>query len=201
MKKVIISIGHDKNVKGASGVYKNIRYYEYDVNKNVTEALKEELKQYNHNIIISDRELKSDIKFINSDRDIDLAIELHNNSFNTEVEGYETLTYGKDESNVHNTFHKKLSAIWKMDRGIKYRTDLGYLRETHCKAIILENGFIDNQKDLSFISGDKYPPKIAKAILDALLELKYISKKTESKPSSDKDFNCPHCNNIIKVSK
>jgi N-acetylmuramoyl-L-alanine amidase len=64
----------------------------------------------------------------------------------------------------------KLSALYKTEMKIKQRNDDGIyvLDQNSCPAILLECGYINNQKDLDFFTDKNNQEKIARNILMVL---------------------------------
>lgn len=74
-------------------------------------------------------------------------------------------------SNVAKSISSKLGLV---NRGIKRRTDLYYLKSTEAPAILIECCFCDNKEDVSKYNAEK----MAKAIVEGILG------KTIGKPTS-----------------
>lgn len=96
-------------------------------------------------------------------------VSLHNNSFNTVANGFETFIYLRtpnSTASLQNVLHTEIMAFNKMygirDRG-QQRKDLAVIRESNMDAILSENLFIDNEKEAALLKTDAYIAGIADA--------------------------------------
>lgn len=59
-------------------------------------------------------------------------------------------------------------------RGLKARNDLGMLNYTNMPSFLVECGFIDNEEDLPFITGEKAQEKMGNAIAKGILDYLHV---------------------------
>lgn len=108
---------------------------------------------------------------------VDLDVSIHFNSANGSAKGVEVLYINNKisgiASRVSRTISEKLDLV---NRGIKHRTDLYYLKNTKAQAILVECCFCDNKNDVSKYTAEK----MAKAIVEGIL-----GKSIESSSSNN----------------
>lgn len=187
--RVALSAGHNPRAKGASN---GEGFNEYD------EAIKwvaylVELFQANPAVEVVEvptGSLSSKIRFINQQKDIGLAIEIHFNSCaSVKAKGSETLYHpgsyrGRKAATI---IQRSVASLMPPNRGIKagwYRMDRpgiedyagdvpgdetidAFLRDTYCPALILEPEFIQNKSAIES-SRDICCDVIYEAILEYL---------------------------------
>lgn len=103
----------------------------------------------------------------------DLFISIHNNCFSQpSANGLETLVFSQQSTQavkLAKIVQQDLVKFTQMtDRGIKYRNDLAVLRDTNMEAILIELGFISNEKDASKLKGGSYPYQLAQVIANSI---------------------------------
>ena len=105
---------------------------------------------------------------------VSLYVSMHRNSFSSNVpNGAEVWTYTKTssitEAFANNVLKEIVSVGVQLNRGVK-KGDYHVLRETDMDAILIELGFISNDKDniLYDKNIDKYALAVAKGILKSL---------------------------------
>lgn len=101
----------------------------------------------------------------------DLFVSIHQNAFdNDKVHGIETYYYTKENKSkeicelVQNSLIERTSAF---DRGIK-NSNFVVLRENTVPSILIECGFITNEKEKEKISNSDYQREIAESILESI---------------------------------
>jgi len=120
--------------------------------------------------------LKNKVSYINNDRSIVLAVEIHFNSAPGHVgRGSETLCYPSSSKGRHaaNTVQDALGRIFQPSRGVKegyYRMDPArgpdfFLARTRCTALIIEPEFVHHE-----IAIKKNREVACQALTGALLE-------------------------------
>ena len=104
---------------------------------------------------------------------LDLTVSIHFNcgvsdlKGNGATTGTEVLVYSKtgEKAVVAERVCKKISALGYKNRGVKVRTNLGFLSKTKAPAILVECCFVDDKDDI-----EKYNYKtMAKAIAEGIL--------------------------------
>ena len=97
---------------------------------------------------------------------VDLDISVHFNSHNGSAKGVEVLYINDNVASIAARVSKTISnQLGLVNRGIKKRTDLYYLKHTKAPAILIECCFCDNKGDVSKYSASK----MAKAIVEGVL--------------------------------
>jgi N-acetylmuramoyl-L-alanine amidase len=150
--RIVISSGHGKYVRGASGKPIPPCLDEVDEARRVTEKVAEELrdrgiqvKTFHDDVSKTQNEnLNRIVDFHNAQvRDLDVSV--HFNAFDTKAHGVEVcyLTQSKLATQVSAA----IAEVGFTDRGAKHRTDLYVLNHTSAPAILIETCFCDNVGD------------------------------------------------------
>lgn len=104
-------------------------------------------------------------------------------------DGYEVLVYSKKNDALGKVFEKHVKAIGQNSRGVKYRPDLGVLKNTHMPAVLNEGAFVDNKKDIQDWNDDAELKKLGIAYAEATAEyLKLTKKVVKKEPYTHKQF-------------
>ncbi len=157
--KLVIDIGHQKEVPGATGITPNGTILtEFNFNEEIANKIKDKLDietalMYRR----SYSTLPYDINILKPD----FIISLHCNAFNKQVSGTEVLYWhmSKKGKVLARCLQESLLKLGLPDRGIKplNTSDRGSLlvKATQAPCVICEPFFIDNQSDLSYILKNK----------------------------------------------
>ena len=168
-KSLVVSSGHGKLVRGASGVLDEV-----DEARRVVEQVAIELRKrgakvktfHDDTSTTQSTNLSTIVNFHNhQDRQLDISVH-----FNAYVEtanpmGCEVL-YVSQHDLAKKLSHEMSVAAKFIDRGAKLRNDLYFLNETNGPAILLEVCFVDSEKDADLYR--KYFVPLCLAIADAL---------------------------------
>jgi len=165
---VVISSGHGKYVRGASGIIDEV-----DEARKVVEKLAGELIQrgvvvqtFHDNTSKSQNEnLNTIVKFHNKQkRELDISVHFNAYEQVTKPMGCEVLYV------TQQTLASKVSAAIAssgfINRGAKKRTDLFFLNKTNMPAILLEICFVDSEADVHLY--DEYFEAICDDIADVI---------------------------------
>jgi N-acetylmuramoyl-L-alanine amidase len=150
--QIVISSGHGKLVRGASG-------YLDEVNeaRRVVEQVADHLRDMNVEVTIfhdntsttQDENLRTIVNFHNAqERDLDISV--HFNAYETTSKpmGTEVLYVSQEE--LASSLSKAIAlAAGLPDRGGKYRSDLYFLNNTEEPSILIETCFVDSSADAS----------------------------------------------------
>ncbi|WP_053346509.1 N-acetylmuramoyl-L-alanine amidase [Peribacillus butanolivorans] len=148
MDKFVISSGHAKIVRGASGYIDEVDEARKVVSK-VADYLKEldcTVDTFHDNTSKTQRDnINKIVKYHNSkSRDLDVSV--HFNAGTKEIGGTEVLYYSDGNKVLAEKVSKAISeALGIKDRGAKKRTDLGFLKGTAKPAILIEVCFVDTK--------------------------------------------------------
>jgi N-acetylmuramoyl-L-alanine amidase len=164
---VVISSGHGKIVRGASGVFDEV-----DEARRVVEHLADELiargvvvDVFHDDVSKTQNENLHRIVDTHNSHDRDLDVSVHFNAFDTKAHGVEVCYVTQ-----HDLAAKVSSAIAACgftDRGPKPRPELYFLNHTDEPAILIEVCFCDNAGDAAIYHQQFH--KICCAIADALV--------------------------------
>jgi N-acetylmuramoyl-L-alanine amidase len=198
MLKISISAGHGFNTPGKRTPDGMPEWY---FNSVVVKYLMSLLAEY-ENVAVLRLDDPSGVKDIplkeRSERSnafgADIHIDIHANAFGNDwndANGIETFinTFSEAESEVlANEVQNNLTEATKLkDRGVK-AGNLHMLREVKAKAkILVEAGFMTNQKEAGLLKSDDYRKTVARAILEALVTM-YSLKKREVQTMEKSSF-------------
>lgn len=183
MKTIFIDLGHGGTDSGAVG--NGIK--EKDIVLNVGKEIKNLLNNYECKVILS---RESDTYPTLNDRVVlsnnfksDIFVSIHCNSFSdSSVRGIETYCYKKSSNNkLAETIHKNIlkdTRLYIKDRGVKENSYF-VLKNTKCKACLVELAFISNNKDSELLK--KYQKEYAKAIVNGIVEHQGLKTKEEKR--------------------
>lgn len=189
-RTVVIDAGHGglSNQKynghigdsGAVSPYSGMK--EKDLNFRVALKLQRELEAKGYNVIMTRSEdvyiaLKERANIANM-ANADAFISLHHNSINDpNVRGIMTLYCPSYKSEVKSIDQYPLakyiqdslvSQLGVQDRGVIQRPELVVIRETKMPAVLVELGFLTNEKEEQLVQTESYQNDSAKAIADGL---------------------------------
>lgn len=183
-KNKVISSGHAKDVRGASGILDEVNEARKVVERvaEITRSLGHGVYTFHDDTSKTQRtNLNTIVKFHNSKtRELDVSIHFNALKKTDEPMGTEVLYYsesGKVEA------QKVVDAIAKVsglkNRGVKYRDNLFFLKNTEKPAILIEVCFVDSKADAE-IYHDKFE-EICIAIAEAITGEKYVKPEPKQK--------------------
>lgn len=177
--KIVIDIGHGGKDSGAT--YEGIK--EKDVVLEVGKEIKKLLSSYNCDVILT-RENDSyitlnDRVILSNNYKSDVFVSLHCNSFiEASACGVETYCYNiKTNNNLANTIHQSIlknKNLYQKNRGVK-ENSFYVLKNTNCKACLVEMGFLSNAKDREKLLN--YKKEFAEAITEGIVNYLSLNKK------------------------
>ena len=182
MKKIYSNPGHSNKDPGAVG-------YETERKLNV------KVTQYMNEYLLAnyDVEVKTTPGTMDSLTDIcneanawgaDLFVSNHFNA--GKGDGYEALVYNQKRVELGKIFAKYVAEAGQNRRlygaapGVKIRTDLGVLADTHMPAIVNEGAFVDNLKDIQDWNEDAELKKLGEAYAKAAAEFLGLKEKVKA---------------------
>jgi N-acetylmuramoyl-L-alanine amidase len=152
--KIVISSGHGKYVRGASGYIDEVDEARKVVNR-VVEILKEagvEATPYHDDVSHSQSENLNRIVDFHNSRSRDWDVSVHFNAYQTTSKpmGSEVLYVSSTGQQMADKMVDAIcSAGGFINRGPKKRTDLAFLNGTNEPAILIETCFVDSSADTS----------------------------------------------------
>ena len=168
-KRIVIDAGHGGTDTGAIGGNIN----EKDITLNVAKKVEKLLKQKGFDVIM----IRNDDSYISLQDRVDMSeascpdifVSIHvNSSVKSEIEGVETHYYHQESIALAQTVHASLaSAIDTTNRGL-FKSKFYVINHTTSPAILVEIGFISNEKERSQLAGDKRKQATAKAIAEGI---------------------------------
>ena len=148
-KKICVSSGHGKIVRGASGYLDEV-----DEARNVVEKLASELERrgvvvyvfHDNTSTTQDQNLKTIVSWHNShQRDFDISVHFNAYQMTDKPMGCEVLY--KTQGDLAADLSDAIAAVGFIDRGAKKRDDLYVLNNTDAPAVLLEVCFVDSNTD------------------------------------------------------
>jgi len=168
MTSIVISSGHGKYVRGASGIIDEV-----DEARKVTQRLAQELQLRDVDVEVfhddtskaQNENLNTIVNFHNScDRDLDISVHFNAYEQVDKPMGVEVLYL--TQKDLAAKISEAIADCGFINRGAKKRTDLFFLNKTDAPAILLEICFVDSQADTD-IYADQFD-QICDAIADVL---------------------------------
>jgi peptidoglycan hydrolase-like protein with peptidoglycan-binding domain len=151
--RIIISSGHGKYIRGASGPPPIPPYCdEVDEARKIVEQVATELRELNVDVLTFHDDTSHDqstnlstiVNYHNKQtRDIDCSI--HLNCYDGSAHGVEVLYVTQQE--LAARISAAIAAVGFTNRGAKYRSDLKFLNATHEPSVLLEVLFCDHRGD------------------------------------------------------
>ena len=187
--KIGVHAGHNPDGKRACGAIGIIK--ESTENRRVKDELISLLKKEGHIVYDCTVENGTSVSDIvnkqvsnSNSHDLDLTVSIHFNSGasdvngNNQTTGTEVLVYNKtgEKANIAARVCERISKLGYKNRGVKVRTNLGFLSRTKAPAILVECCFVDDKDDIN-----KYNYKtMAKAIAEGILNKTITANTTNS---------------------
>jgi len=169
---IVVDAGHGGKDQGAKGVSGNL---EKDFNLNVSRMMVEKLKQYPEFQVVATRstdvflELAERVEIAN-EREADLFISIHANSFKPSSRGTETFYYNKNSEALAHVVHRHLVAATQFpDRKVK-NTGFYVIKHTKMPAVLTETGFLSNAIENQKLKSPEFQAKVAAALAAAIRE-------------------------------
>ena len=173
---ICVDPGHGGKDPGAIGQLSGVDIYEKDITLSIALYLDRELSMLGHTVYLTRRidrtlSLGARASFANKYA-VDLFISVHCNSAESNAaEGIETWIYPYSDKSrlIANNVQGSLATAFAnhRDRGVK-EANFQVLRETRMPAILVETEFINNKKQVRFLSNPNNQIKIANAIAYAI---------------------------------
>jgi len=179
---IVLSNAHHRRFPGAENksIKMNEYWYSCEINRRISNLIELD-PESDEEIFILDQSwkgsynehLREKVRIINSLRP-DVAIENHLNAAESnEAQGCETLYYptsirGQKLATMIQNQVMTIREI-KVDRGIKPRDNVLFLRGTTCTSVITEPLFISNQSAILLLD-EKFLDKLAKSIFGGIKE-------------------------------
>lgn len=175
---IVVDAGHGGRDPGAT----SNGYNEKDINIDVAKRVQSQLQDAGYTVVMT-RTSDTAVNIMNrpkiaNEAEAHVFLSIHSNSsLNTESEGIESLYAPRDLTSVKydaqyplvKAVHTELiKATGMFDRGIKQRPDLIVLKHTEMSAVLVELGFMSNEKDLQLLQTDSYKQSCANGIVSGI---------------------------------
>jgi N-acetylmuramoyl-L-alanine amidase len=166
--RIVISSGHGKWVRGASGVLDEV-----DEARRVVEQLADELRNRNVDVMVfhddtshsQNENLNTIVNYHNKqERDLDVSVHFNAYEQTSKPMGCEVLYV--TQSALATEVSRAIADCGFINRGGKKRSDLFFLNNTEKPAILIETCFVDSTTDADIYETEFY--KICKRIADVL---------------------------------
>lgn len=181
-KVIVIDPGHGGEDPGTTGFSGN---YEKDINLEISKRLEKKLESNGYKVILTrdsdeyiDNLLRAEIANKKRAR---VFVSIHGNAMedNSSADGIQVLYYPNRESTIGDLNNNELAQVMMnslvsgtgaRDKGIIEREDLIILNQTKMPAILIEYGFLSNEKEEQLLLTDEYQNKVVDSIIDGLEE-------------------------------
>ncbi len=181
-KVIVIDPGHGGEDPGTTGFSGN---YEKDINLEISKRLEKKLESNGYKVILTrdsdeyiDNLLRAEIANKKRAR---VFVSIHGNAMedSSSVDGIQVLYYPNRQSSIGDLNNNELAQVMMnslvsgtgaRDKGIIEREDLIILNQTKMPAILIEYGFLSNEKEEQLLLTDEYQNKVVDSIIDGLEE-------------------------------
>lgn len=182
---VMIDPGHGGHDKGTQSISKP-RYQEKSLNLVTAQFVKNYLQQLGYKVVLT----REEDKFVSLDRRAQIAneqkpaifVSIHYNSApSAEAQGIEVFYYqskdkmrtAKSKKLAQTILRETLAQTKANSRGVK-EGNFAVIRETKMPAVLIEGGFVTNEKEMQKLKDPLYLKKLAWGIVKGIDE--YLSK-------------------------
>jgi N-acetylmuramoyl-L-alanine amidase len=147
--KIVISSGHGKYIRGASGYIDEV-----DEARRVVDAVAERLGSnatvFHDDVSVTQSDNLDSIVGFHNNLHRDLDVSVHFNAYETTNEPMGTECLYVTQEELAATISKSISTVAGFkDRGPKKRTDLFFLNQTDMPAVLIEVCFVDSRADVA----------------------------------------------------
>lgn len=201
---IVIDPGHGGHDTGTQSITKP-RYQEKSLNLTTAQFVSTYLQQLGYQVFLT----REDDRFVSLDKRAQFAnekkpalfVSIHYNSApSAEAKGVEVFFYQSKTNKERTQKSKKLAqSVLKCilketkahSRGIK-QANYAVIRETNMPAILVEGGFVTNEKELQSLKDPAYLKRLAWGIVCGIET--YLGQLNHSKPNSK--LTCAPCSNL-----
>lgn len=204
MARIGVDIGHGSNTFPPSkGVYKNGKqYHEHDANSRVAKRLTDKLKAAGHTVVQAQKPGHLDVHLTNRTNlyfanNVDLIVSAHANAGVSSAHGYAAFYWHNDKEakKLADIYAEEIKAqgfaLWGGSRPSKPNdwSNFHMCRVPSNRgvpSILLENGFMTNDKDFEWIFGSKkddYTERCATAAFNTIQ--KFLGNKVNPAPKTE----------------
>lgn len=188
---VIIDAGHGGKDAGAYSTDGNVK--EKDLTLQISRKIQQLAPQYNVNVVMTRTEdnlpgggtdihngLRARTELAHKiNPDMYISIHISHSDDKGPYSGFEVWVSNKDNERTNRSkqlgaaLTQELSTLYKTGKTLKQRTtNIWVLEQTPCPAVLIECGYIDNEKDLAFIAAGNNQETIARKILEGIVNAK-----------------------------
>ena len=200
---VVIDAGHGGIDPGAASNDGKVK--EKDLALQISQKIQQLASSYNVNVVMT----RTDDNLPGNTTDIkdglrartalaqkinpDMYISIHVSHSDKEgpYSGFEVWVSNKDNERSNKSkqlgtaLTQELSKLYTTEKTLKQRTtNIWVIEQTPCPAVLIECGYIDNEKDLAFISNSSNHETIAKKILEGIVNFKNTPAAAVNTPAT-----------------
>lgn len=167
--KLVISSGHGKYVRGASGILDEVDEARLVVEQVATELRRADadVTTFHDDLSTTQSENLNRIVAFHNNCARDLDVSVHFNAYETTSKPMGTEVLYVTQEDLAAEVSSAIASIGFIDRGAKKRTDLAFLNGTEMPAILIEVCFVDSEADAALYR--KQFDSVCCVIADALL--------------------------------
>lgn len=194
---IVIDSGHGGSDPGKVGINQVL---EKDINLKIAKKVEKELQNKGYKVVMTRekdqslagktdgngkvQDMKARVNLINETAP-GLAVSIHQNSYHEEeIHGAQVFyfSHSKEGMEAAKIMQQALLSVDEENSRQEKANDTYYLlRRTQVPTIIVECGFLSNQKEAAALTQKDYQQKIAEAIADGIDTFIKIEQKTEEK--------------------
>ena len=148
-------------------IYTEEARYTLEIANLTNQIWEEELKQ--RGIVVQNDSLQK-VCDISNENKSHVFVSIHANSFSgISAQGIETLYFSEAGKEIAGKLQNEMIyRLQRVNRGIKYRSDLHVLKGTFAPAILVEAGFISNPEEEQEMNTESFKRNLAIAICNGL---------------------------------
>ena len=169
---IVLNPGHGGQDSGASSI--NEQYYEKDMTVAMAKVVKKTLEKAGAKVYLTHTSSSKyvyldDITQFSMDKNADVFLSLHFDAadIDNQYSGIKTYCYYNKYQNLAESMNHAFDNLPLDNLGIYYG-NFEVIRETTQPALLLELGYMNNEKDLAYISSKDYRQKVADDIVKGL---------------------------------
>ena len=190
--RVVLDAGHGGKDPGKIGI---TGCYEKDINLKIVEKLKLFFEMEGVEVILTrdgdyglyqesdtnkkNADMRNRAKLI-EDSKADVVVSIHQNSYTDEsIKGAQTFYYGgsTEGKQMAKSVQERMVLVLDKENHRKEKANDGYylLKNSTCPSVIVECGFLSNEKECSLLETEYYQEKVAWAIFVGIMQ--YLNTK------------------------
>ncbi|CAI3391755.1 N-acetylmuramoyl-L-alanine amidase family protein [Enterococcus cecorum] len=169
---IVLDAGHGGDDIGASSI--NKKYYEKDMTIAMVKVIKKALENAGAKVYLTHNSSNKyiyldDVTKFSMDKNADVFLSIHFDAadVDNQYSGVKTYYYYNKYQNLAQSISHQFDNLPLNNLGIE-QGNFEVIRETTQPSLLLELGYLNNEKDLAYITSNDYREKIANDIVKGL---------------------------------